>query len=294
MNSSNSFFKINASLLKFSGEKAAQLLHGQLTNDIKKLENLNGNYNLLLNQKGKIRADMFVVRKEGDFYLLNNPQFISIILDHFSKLAPLSRVEIKDETNNYCIYHILSFIPPPLMGGGRGEGVIVFRFDRLGIEGYDLIVAKDQETSLITTFKDKGFVELTEADQKILRMENKIPEVGVDVTEENFPQEAGLERAVSFTKGCYLGQEIVARLQYRGHVNKVLVRLSIEGKEMPQSGEKIFDGEKEVGVITSAIFSTRLNAPLAFGYIPYKMKEVGRKFLIKSQDRPISFNGLIF
>lgn len=263
------FFKINASLLKFSGEKSAQLLHGQLTNDIKRLDNLRGNYNLLLNQKGKIRADLFVLRKDVDFYLLTKPRFTNIILEHFSKLAPLSLVEMRDETSDYCVYHILSLIPPPIFS---------FRSDRLGIQGYDLIVTKDQEISLLTTLKDKGFTELGEKDQKIIRMEQGIPEVGVDVTEENFPQEGGLERAVSFTKGCYLGQEIVARLQYRGHVNKVLVRLTIEGKEIPRSGEKILDGEKEVGVITSAIFSDRLRFTLAFGYVPYKLNEEGREF----------------
>lgn len=103
-----------------------------------------------------------------------------------------------------------------------------------------------------------------------LRIEQSIPKMGVDFTEANFPQEAGLEkRAVSFTKGCYLGQEIVARLQYRGHVNKILVKIKIDSTTPPPPGTPIFENGKECGKITSAIYSPKEKSVIALGYLPY-------------------------
>ncbi|MDO8520349.1 MAG: hypothetical protein Q7T11_09365 [Deltaproteobacteria bacterium] len=120
-------------------------------------------------------------------------------------------------------------------------------------------------------------VQITETHEKVipqelklpenLRIEQGIPKMGVDFTQDNLPQEVGLEkRAVSFTKGCFLGQEIVARLQYRGHVNKILVRLEIDAPAAPPPGTALLEEGKEVGKITSSA------GRLALGYVPYGSK----------------------
>ena len=135
-------------------------------------------------------------------------------------------------------------------------------------------------------------VEITEADAsnipqppdlpETVRLEQGIPKMGVDFTEANFPQEARLEgRAVSFTKGCYLGQEIVARLQYRGHVNKILVGLKIDSPSPPAPGTPLFDGDKEIGHITSSIHAPKFGC-MALGYVPYALRQPGQKFKVGS------------
>src|SRR5262249_39272971 len=114
----------------------------------------------------------------------------------------------------------------------------------------------------------------------ILRVEQGIAKLGVDATEANLPQEARLSRALHFDKGCYLGQEIIARLHFKGHVNKILAGLKIENALPPQQGAPIFEGEKEAGKITSVIFSPKLNVWLALGYVPYASNEVGQEFSV--------------
>ena len=201
------YFQTDLVPLVFKGEKACSLLNGQLTNDIKNLKTGETNYNLLLTIKGKVVADMHVLRNEDDFEVWVPRIFVEKVLDHFKRLAPLSKVEI---------------IRPP------GDG-------------------KNPPRS---PFSKGGCLESE-------RIENGIPKVGVDVTEENLPQEGKLDHALSFTKGCYLGQEIIARLHYKGHVNKILELLVIEGKEVPEPGTLIMKDEQIVGKVTSSTFSTK-------------------------------------
>ena len=216
-----------------SGEKAAAFLHGQFTNDIKGLSPGQGNYNLLLTQKGKVRADLFIYRDEGGFYLLIPKPFSEIVISHLQKLATLSKVKIVETHCNASLQSQIADLP--------------FNLD------------------------------------KITRVERGIPLVGVDVTEENFPQEGRLDQALHFNKGCYLGQEIIARLHYRGHVNKILARLAIDSEEVVLEGEPIFLEDKIVGKITSSVYSPKFKKNILLGYIPYDQKdfagffEVGKK-----------------
>ena len=211
-----------------SGEKAAAFLHGQFTNDIKGLSPGQGNYNLLLTQKGKVRADLFIYRDEGGFYLLIPKPFSEIVISHLQKLATLSRVKIA-ETQNFA------FLQPQIAD-------LPFNLD------------------------------------KTTRVENGVPLVGHDVTEENFPQEGRLDHALHFNKGCYLGQEIIARLHYRGHVNKILSRFVVESEESVPEGEPIFFEDKAVGKITSSVFSPKFQNNVVLGYVPYNQKDESRFF----------------
>jgi folate-binding protein YgfZ len=100
------------------------------------------------------------------------------------------------------------------------------------------------------------------------RLEGGFPWFPWDITEKNLPQEVGRDSsAISFSKGCYLGQETVARLDALGHVNRRLCGVRCDGTQMPNGGESLLADEKPVGQITSAAFSPRLNAPLAFAYL---------------------------
>ena len=102
--------------------------------------------------------------------------------------------------------------------------------------------------------------------QNILRIEAGIPRYGIDFTEDNLLLEVGLDD-VSFSKGCYLGQEVVERIRSRGHVNKKLVGLLLEGQQPVTSGEGIIFADKPIGVVTSSVHSPTLDRPIALGYV---------------------------
>ncbi len=111
-----------------------------------------------------------------------------------------------------------------------------------------------------------------------VRIENRFPKYGVDITEQNLPQEVGRDAAaISFTKGCYLGQETVARIDALGHVNRQLVALRFAGSEIPAAAAELRAGEKPAGAVTSATFSPRFGAPLALGHVRREFLKPGTR-----------------
>lgn len=249
------YFEVPDVLYEVTGEKAASFLHGQLTNHIKGLKIGEANYNLLLTQKGKIVGDLFVYCLAEKMVLAINPLFFEKIIDHLNKLAPLSRVEIK-KVADWKMVHVCRGEALPRPGRPNGSP-LQFPTNRIGFPGYDILVS-----SVPWVPSDTNLIEMNSELIEVLRVEQGIPKIGVDVTEDNLPQEGRVERALHFNKGCYLGQEIVARLQYRGHVNKILV-----GLKLPSLVAR--DSSLDKTQITSQIFSPKLGAPLALGYVPY-------------------------
>ncbi len=275
------FYPLDLTIFHLSGEKSAQLLGGQLTNDIKSLTPGMGNYNLLLTQKGRILADCHVLRDTDACYLLTDQAFESVIFAHFEKMAPLSRVTIAKLSGKKAIHLIESDQMPKDVGFWEdrvihGTQVMVYRSDRLGLPGMDLFF--DDEGVMKQSLEEMAAEEISPQEQNILRVENGIAMLGRDVTIDNLPQESRMERALNFKKGCYLGQEVVARLEYRGHVNKVLVGLALSQTPIGTLPIPLFINGEECGKITSWVDSSKLKVPLALGYVPYKKNEVGQVF----------------
>ena len=121
--------------------------------------------------------------------------------------------------------------------------------------------------------------------QDILRIEAGIPRYGVDFTEDNLLLEVGIDNAFSFTKGCYLGQEVVERIRSRGHVNKKLSGLLLDGETPAKAGDVIEAAGKPIGVVTSSVFSPALKQSIALGYLNKDFWTPGGEVSIKS-DRP--------
>ncbi|HLG22542.1 MAG TPA: glycine cleavage T C-terminal barrel domain-containing protein, partial [Candidatus Manganitrophaceae bacterium] len=121
---------------------------------------------------------------------------------------------------------------------------------------------------LLSAGNEYGISPVGQAALETLRIEAGRPRYGTDIDEHIIPIEAGLEaEAISYTKGCYPGQEVIARIQTYGHVNKHLSGLIIEGKTLPQKGDKVFQEEKELGWITSATLSPFVGKVIAMGYL---------------------------
>jgi folate-binding protein YgfZ len=120
--------------------------------------------------------------------------------------------------------------------------------------------------------------------QNTLRIEAGIPRYGVDFTEDNLLLETGLTGAVSFTKGCYLGQEVVERIRSRGHVNKKLVGLLLDSQVPLAAGASILATDKEVGNVTSSVYSPELGHAIALGYVHKDFWNPGTKLTVRNND----------
>ena len=138
-----------------------------------------------------------------------------------------------------------------------GAPVCVVRADRSGYNGFDLIVQTAQLLAFAQRLTELGAAWVGAQAQNILRIEAGIPRYGVDFSEDNLLLEVALDDAVSFTKGCYLGQEVVERIRSRGHVNKKLCGLLLDGSTPASPGDKLSAGGKEIGKITSSVLSLR-------------------------------------
>jgi folate-binding protein YgfZ len=153
-------------------------------------------------------------------------------------------------------------------GEFAGAPAVVARVDQLGVPGFCIYVAPQQETALLAALHGAGAVAADADALEAARIEAGYPLFGVDMTEDTIPLEAAIEpRAISLTKGCYVGQEVIIRVLHRGHgrVAKKLVALRVDG-DPPARGAKLFAGEREVGHVTSAAASPRYGA-IALGYL---------------------------
>jgi len=254
-------------IVELSGAEAAEFLQGQVTNDVEALEPGRGCYAALLDHKGRIRTDMRVLRLAPDRLLVDAAGASRAILNHVFETYSLGRqVSHTDLSDDHVV---LSLIGPaaraeldPAPGAGEHEHVLTPYGIAVATDlGVDLICGERQATAARA---ELGVPEASEDVAECLRIESGRPRLGSELNGV-IPQEAGLnERAVSFTKGCYVGQETVARLHYKGKPNRHLRGLRLSAPAVP--GDPIVLGEREVGTIGSACVSP-IHGPIALALI---------------------------
>ncbi len=256
-------------MLLVKGPDAAEYLQGQLTNDIEAVEPQGGCYAALLDRKGHLESDLRVLRLEsGEIWLDLEPGPAEAVLKHLRTYSIGREVEIEDVRE---LWSIVSLIGPQaaVLSGFEGLGPEhAQRFrqwdgtDILAVAtdlGVDLVVRSEDSAALEELLRAAGAVRVSEEAAEIVRVESGRPRFGLDMGAESMPAEAGIvERAVDFEKGCYIGQEPVARLHYRGKPNRTLRGLRLSGPAA--HGDSIRLGDREVGTIGTACLSPALGA----------------------------------
>jgi folate-binding protein YgfZ len=173
-----------------------------------------------------------------------------------------------------------------------GKKTRICRVDRTILPGYDLIVCREEllevwqfilEQGETFGLRPVGFESFN-----VHRIEAGLPYYGLDMDENTLPIEAGLEKtAISLNKGCYIGQESVARITYRGHVNRKLAGLLLSSSRGATKGDKVFKGDQEVGWVTSGAYSPRVQRAIALGYLRREVLDPGASVHIQSADQVI-------
>lgn len=263
-------------VLLVKGPDAAEYLQGQLTNDIEALAPGAGCYAALLDRKGHLVSDMRVLRLEstGAIWLDLEKGPGEAVLKHLRTYSIGRDVEIEDAAE---LWRLASVIGPRAreLTGFDGLEPEQGQRDRdwdgtevLGVAtdlGIDLIVRREQADGLARLLHEAGIAEVSEAAAEVVRIESGRPRFGLDMGPEFMPAEAGIvERAVDFEKGCYIGQEPVGRLHYRGKPNRTLRGLRLSAAAAP--GESLRLGDKEVGRLGSACLSPALG-PIALAVV---------------------------
>jgi tRNA-modifying protein YgfZ len=262
-------------MLIVRGSDSAEYLQGQITNDVEALEPGAGCYAALLERKGHIQADMRVlVLHEGELWLDLEPEAMPAVLRHLNMYSVGREVEVEDVSDRWAITSLIGPLAARASGfeGLAPEHAQSFR-DWDGVEvlgvatdaGVDLITSVEGAADLRRLLGPAGVVEVSEAAAEIVRVESGRPRFGAEISPELMPAEAGIvERAVDFEKGCYIGQEPVARLHYRGKPNRSLRGLRLSAPV--RGGEPLRLEEREVGAVGTACVSPALG-PIALAVL---------------------------
>jgi folate-binding protein YgfZ len=285
-----------------TGADRRSYLQGLLTNDIEALTPGTGCYAAMLTAQGRMMTDMRVLEL-GEGVLLDVPRQVAMaIRDHLDRFVFAEDVQVEDVTAARAEVGLYGpgaldvlvkagtdgEAPSALFDQTRvrvaGADAIVVRSDEAGVPGYDIIVDAPQAEAVTAALVAAGAVRVEAADAEAVRIENGRPRFGQDMDTDTIPLEAGLEeRAISRTKGCYVGQEVIVRVQDRGHgrVAKRLVGLTFDAAApLPATGSRIVSGDREIGRVTSAIWSPALARPIALGYVHRDFVEPGTSLAV--------------
>ncbi|HEY6653325.1 MAG TPA: glycine cleavage T C-terminal barrel domain-containing protein [Solirubrobacterales bacterium] len=266
------------------GADAAEYLQGQLTNDTEALEREQGHYAALLDRKGHLQSDMRLLHLENDEIWIDlEPGPAPGVLKHLRTYSIGRDVEVDDVTERWAITSLIGPRSVQLAGfeGLGPEHAQRFRewdgTEVLAVAtdvGLDLLTSADQAATLAELLRAAGAAEVSEQAAEIIRVESGRPRFGLDMGPESMPAEAGItERAVDFEKGCYIGQEPVARLHYRGKPNRTLRGLRLSSPA--EHGDPLLHGDREVGTVGTVCLSPALG-PIALAIVRREAAEGDR------------------
>lgn len=265
--------------IRVTGDDRARLLHAMCTNHVEQLQPGTGCYAFFLTAQGRIIADVNIFCLPDHLLLDTEPDTRQRLMEHLDKFIIADDVTLHDFTDDFTTIglegpkaeEILNelgampaHIPCSIVEWGHSQ---VAHCSYTGSQGYMIFAAKEDRDRLVAQLTEAGVPQADLDTANIVRIEKGQPRYGVDFSEAQIPHETRRMGAVHFSKGCYLGQEIVERVRSRGHVNRELTGLEIEGDTAPDRGAAVQAGGKDVGEITSAAFSPGENRVLAFAMV---------------------------
>jgi glycine cleavage system T protein len=301
--------------VRVSGSEAIMFLNGLITNDMKTLAEHHWMSAVFPNVQGRIIAAVRVVRLGNEVTESASPTFLldteaptyARLLKTIERFTMAGDFRVNDITNDTALLSIQGInaaaIATQVLGatvaelprdgaleiGWEQSSVIVMRATHTSEDGFDLIVDSAHAAALWQALSEAGAQPVGYDALETLRIEAGIGRYGRDMDETNVVTEANLDDAVSYTKGCYIGQEIIARIKYRGHVAKKLTGLLFEKEVVIEAGASIRSVEgKDIGRVTSTVLSPKLGRTIALGYVRYEHLDPGTRLLVGSGEDEVA------
>ncbi|OLD05596.1 MAG: hypothetical protein AUJ07_01120 [Crenarchaeota archaeon 13_1_40CM_3_53_5] len=287
-------------VMAVDGKDRLPFLNGLVTNDVGKLYPGSGVHSLLLNTKARVIADLYLYLKDesllvdtGDVSAQNVKSFLDrFIVTEDVRLSDLTdelvRLTVQGPRATDVIKTVLGVNVQelqPLRHLSIGPSLVVNR-DRTGLGGYDLFIPRDEAEpvwqGLLLKAQDIGAGPVGLSALDVYRIERGTPRMGVDVNENTIVLEAGYADAISYSKGCYMGQEVVARATHIGRVNKKLVQLQLETETPALPGSPIVHEDNEVGRITSSAYSPKSRSVVGLGYVTREFAKENARIEVNS------------
>jgi folate-binding protein YgfZ len=291
--------------IEVTGRDRAKFLHNFCTNDIRGLAPGKGCEAFVTNVQGKVLGHIFVLAGDETLWVESAPGSAERLIAHWSRYQISEDVALADRSGERGCLHVagpgatevLNHLAagagelPPLahhevsLAGGTAR---VFRNDILRLPGFFVTAERGRIEPLANQLAWAGARRAEPRAFEALRIEAGFPQYGVDVTDANLAQEVNrTAQAISFTKGCYLGQEPIARIDALGHVNQQLRILRLDRTPLPGAGAEVFwsgDSSKVAGHVTSAVISPADERPVALAYLRRNFDSVGMKLSVRMGD----------
>jgi folate-binding protein YgfZ len=290
--------------LEVAGVDRAKFLHNLTTNEIKRMPVGRGCESFVTSLQGKTLGPESIMA-------LTDPGGLALALPHFQKYGVFDEIVLEDRSETTFEFHLVGPKADEIVRNAGGElpepenlahritelagiEVLILREAPTGRPGLTLIGARSNANKVAGMLREhgktSGLVDLTPETFEVLRIEAGTPVFGREVTEKNLPQEFGRDdAAISFVKGCYLGQETVARIDALGHVNQILKGIIFKfDASCPATGSELEGDGRRVGMITSSVFSPGWNAPIALALVRTTHAQAGTELQIKNHDGSIT------
>ncbi|HUB06666.1 MAG TPA: glycine cleavage T C-terminal barrel domain-containing protein [Myxococcales bacterium] len=285
--------------LAVSGPDRVSWLQGMVTADVKKLAPGQGTFACIVSPKGKLLAAARIFAREAELWLDLEESPLEATLDHLRRHLVMEECEVVDRSAETAMlglhgpraHALLAGLAPGLPELAEhaqagialgGVSAVAIGSRELGLPGIDLWLAPGDAAAAWRALTAAGATLLGFDATEILRVEAGRPRFGAELDEDTLPLEAGLERAISYDKGCYVGQEVIARMTYRGHANRKLAGLWLEGTAPAAPSEALSRDGKPVGEIRSSLVSARFGRPVALAYVRRESLEPGTKLALAS------------
>lgn len=283
--------------LRFDGRDGASFLHALLTNDVQGLRPGQGAYALYLTPQGRVIADLRVHQRADHLLVDVPPGLAAPLVARFDQLIFAEDVRLADASTELGQLAVMGPAAAGALASAFGvealtlgalpiwshidiSGGFIARTDDVTLPSFDAFFPSAQAADVIGRLGAGGVVMMPDALRESLRIEAGRPVFGADVTEETIPLEAGLvDRAISLTKGCYVGQEVIVRVLHRGggRVARLLVKLEFDPSvtEPPRVGTPLSVDGRDVGRVTSSAWSPVRDRGMALGYVRRELAEIG-------------------
>ena len=280
-------------VIRLTGPDRVSFLQGMVTQDVEGLPVGSVADAVLLTPKGAMVADARVVRRADDFLLLTEPGYGPVVLGALERYLISEDAELSDAS---AAFGQLAVVGPEAealtaraLGLGPPAGAALRPFEAGGstgwalpqgllLPGVDLLVPVEALGTVFDRLLEAGATPVGFPALEVLRVEQGTPRFGADMDEKTIPLEANLQRAIHYQKGCYIGQEVIARATFRGHVNRHLVGLRFAGPA-PAPRTELFTGDRRVGWVTSVVDSPRLG-PIGLGYAHRDVDQPGTELVL--------------
>jgi len=279
----------NLGVVQVSGADHTDLLHRITTNELRQLKPGEGQVNIFTNEIGRFIDRVFLLKGENSTYLVTSAGNAKKISEWIEKYVFVEEVEVKDLSENEGVLAVLGksaaeviekIGASPQLADWHFQQITwhdqplqVQKSNELHLPGFNIIAKKETLSLLWDELLQSGILPMGQQAYLSLRLESGWPEFGIDFDDSLNPHEAQMLPFLDFNKGCYIGQEIIARLDTYEKVKKYLVGLKVQSEFHPEKNAKILVNEAEIGYITSAGFSFALNQNIALSYIKTKFIE---------------------